>query len=147
MGTIVVDTNVVLATVVDLPFTELAERRWGEWIESETEIVVPALFHYETASALRHLIAQKEITAARAEEALVAIDGLGLRVQMPTPDLNQAALRWADRFGKHNAYDAAFVALAEQQGVELWTADEPLANRAKQLKVKWVHWIGEPDGE
>jgi predicted nucleic acid-binding protein len=57
--------------------------------------------------------------------------------------LRERALRWADRLGHAKAYDAHYLALAEQEGLELWTADRRLSNGAQQAGAHCVHWIGE----
>jgi predicted nucleic acid-binding protein len=33
--------------------------------------------------------------------------------------------------------------VAERQRAELWTADEKLVNRGKQLNLPWIRWIDE----
>jgi len=35
------------------------------------------------------------------------------------------------------------MAVAEQMGLPLWTADQRLVNGTRQIGVTWVHWIGE----
>ena len=47
----------------------------------------------------------------------------------------------AHRFGIPAAYDAHYLALAEVEKCELWTADERLWN-AVRSEVDWVRWIG-----
>ncbi len=39
------------------------------------------------------------------------------------------------------AYDAQYLALAEQTGAEFWTADKRLADRARRRNARWVKWI------
>lgn len=39
------------------------------------------------------------------------------------------------------AYDAAFLAIAEAEGAEFWTADRKLAVAAKGLGLDWVHYL------
>jgi len=58
-------------------------------------------------------------------------------------ELLLAALRWAERLGQSKAYDAQYVALAEQMGAELWSADQRLVNALQAQEVSWAHWIGE----
>jgi predicted nucleic acid-binding protein len=48
----------------------------------------------------------------------------------------------AQQFGRPRAYDTAYLALAQINQCEFWTADEKLYNSVKE-KVSWVHWIGE----
>jgi predicted nucleic acid-binding protein len=57
--------------------------------------------------------------------------------------LCRSAFEWALRLGQSRAYDAFYLAVAEAQQVELWTADRRLANGAHQIGALWVHWIGE----
>jgi predicted nucleic acid-binding protein len=53
-------------------------------------------------------------------------------------------LDWASRLEQSKAYDGFYLAAAGQVGAELWTADQRLRNRARQLGVSWVHLIDEP---
>ncbi len=50
----------------------------------------------------------------------------------------------SDRFSNKfriQAYDGFYLAVAERKGAELWTADEKLVNRAKQLNISWIRRI------
>jgi predicted nucleic acid-binding protein len=53
------------------------------------------------------------------------------------------ALRWAHQLGHSKAYDTHYLAVAEHEGIELWTAGRRLANGAPHTGVRWVHWVGE----
>ncbi|MBN1657789.1 MAG: type II toxin-antitoxin system VapC family toxin [Anaerolineae bacterium] len=75
-------------------------------------------------------------------EAINTILALDICCSMPTPELHGRALSWADRLGHSKAYDAHYLALAEQEGIEFWTADRRLANGAQQAGAHWVYWIG-----
>ena len=55
---------------------------------------------------------------------------------------HERALRWADRLGYSEAYGPRYVVLGEQEGVELCTADGPMANKSRQARARWIHWIG-----
>ena len=61
----------------------------------------------------------------------------------PSPELHLRAWYWADRLNHSKTYDAQYVALAELERADLWTADRRLANGARQVGAGWVHWIGE----
>ena len=60
-----------------------------------------------------------------------------------TLETHRRALGWAARLQATVAYDAQYLALAEQTGAEFWTADKRLADRAHQAKISWVKWIQE----
>ena len=68
---------------------------------------------------------------------------LNIRCLAPTAHLHKQAHRWADRLGEARAYGAHYLALAEQEGIELWSADRRLANGSQQAGAHWVHWIGD----
>lgn len=72
---------------------------------------------------------------------------LAIGISMRTPDLQRvAALALAHQV---NAYDSSYLALAEQEGCELWTGDLTLY-RAVGKKLRWVRWIGDyflPSGD
>jgi hypothetical protein len=53
----------------------------------------------------------------------------------------------SNRLGQSKAYDAFYLALAERLKAEFWTADQRLANGARQLGANWAHWIGEEIGD
>ena len=80
------------------------------------------------------------------EQALLAIghfERLRLEKIGPTFELNERALVWAARLKQARAYDAQYLALADQFQSEFWTADERLWKASKSLGLKWVRWIGE----
>ena len=83
------------------------------------------------------------LTTHLAVETIGEILALNIRCLAPTTHLHERALGWADRLGYSKAYDAHYLALAEQEGIELWTADRRLANGAQQAGAHWVRWIGE----
>jgi predicted nucleic acid-binding protein len=68
---------------------------------------------------------------------------LAIQCVPPSPELHERALYWAARMNHHKSYDAQYVALAEQERADLWTADQRLAKGARQIGAGWVHWIGE----
>ncbi len=61
----------------------------------------------------------------------------------PSSSLHQGSLAWAERLGQWRAYDAQYLALAEQTRLAFWTADQRLVNAARGAGANWVHWIGE----
>ena len=63
-----------------------------------------------------------------AAEALAIIDALEVTFDL-TPD-SARAIEIAVELERHSAYDAAYLALAERLGAEVWTLDGPLARNA-----------------
>ena len=142
---VVIDANLVAATVVPLPYSDQATQRIRTWKQSGVELLAPLLLEYEVASVLRRAVVARWLTNDDAVEALSQILALSIECLPPTPLLHEQALNWAHRLGHTKTYDAHYMALAEQEGAEMWTADKRLVNGARQAGVSWVHWIGQDE--
>ena len=138
----VIDANLVAAVVLPLPYSDQATQRIMEWKRAGLELLAPVLFEYEIAAVLRKAVVAQWLTTDLTVEAMDRILALDVRCLAPTAHLHEQALRWADRLGHSKTYDAHYLALAEQQGIDLWTADSRLTNTARQAGAPWVHWIG-----
>jgi predicted nucleic acid-binding protein len=140
---VVVDANVVAALVLPLPYSDLAMRRFSAWQQAGAALLAPTLLEYEVAAVLRKAVVLGWLDAEAAAEVMAKILDLHVQCTPPTLDLHQRALQWADRLGQTQAYDGHYLALAEQQHAELWSADRRLVNGARQAGVPWVRWLGE----
>jgi predicted nucleic acid-binding protein len=140
---VVVDANLVAATVLPVPYSDQATQRIRAWKQAGVELLAPLLLEYEVASVLRRAVVARWLTNDDAVEALGQILTLRIQCLPPTPLLHEKALHWAYRLGHTKTYDAHYMALAEQEGAEMWTADKRLVNGARQTGVSWVHWIGQ----
>jgi predicted nucleic acid-binding protein len=139
----VVDAGLITGLVLPLPYSDLAMQRMMAWRQAGIELLAPVLLEYEVAAVLRKAVAARWLTTDLAVEAMGEILALNVGCLPPTAALHERALHWAERLGHGKAYDAHYLALAEQEGLELWTADRRLANAARQGGAAWVHWIGE----
>lgn len=138
----VVDANIAIQTAIDI--TETLEKFWGRVDQENIAPCAPRLWLSETASAIRFLVSQKEITPDEAEDILRTIHGLRIEIINEDEELSLRALELAGKLSQSKAYDAMYLALAEKLVVEFWTMDERLVNRCrKDLKLSWVHWVGE----
>jgi predicted nucleic acid-binding protein len=142
---LVVDANLILALVLPLPYSQQVASKMAAWERAGASLLAPLLLEYEILSALRKATALGTLTADLAGEALRQIADLHVETLPPTLPLHERALLWAARLDQKVAYDAQYVALADELGVELWTADRRLVSAARREGVPWVHWIGEGD--
>jgi predicted nucleic acid-binding protein len=139
----VIDANLIAALVLPLPYSDQATQKVITWKQAGLELLAPVLLEYEIAAVLRKAVVAQWLTTDLALEAIGKVLALNIQCLAPTAHLHERALRWAERLGHSKAYDAHYLALAEQEGIELWTADRRLANGAQQAGAHWVHWIGE----
>ncbi len=56
---------------------------------------------------------------------------------------SRPARGWAARWKQNAAYEASFLAAAEQLRAEYWTADQALVTNARKFGADWIHWMGE----
>jgi predicted nucleic acid-binding protein len=140
---VVVDANLMVAIVIPLPFSEAVRAKIAAWKSVGESLLAPILWEYELASALRRAVYQGLLEANQAVWALEQTMLLGVEGQLPSAKLHQGSLAWAGRLGQSRAYDAQYLALAEQYRLHFWTADQRLVNAARGAGANWVHWVGE----
>jgi predicted nucleic acid-binding protein len=138
---IVVDANVVAGLLLPLPYSARVEARLSALKEAREEIYAPALMEYEVCSALHRAVARGMLEESDVRGRLDSIEALGIRPIAPAWSLHESALTWAARLCQGKAYDAQYLALAEQMGCGLLTADERLVNAARALGVTWIEGI------
>jgi predicted nucleic acid-binding protein len=106
--------------------------------EAREEIYAPALMEYEVCSALHRAVARGTLEEPAVRGCLDNIEALGIRPVTPALSLHESALVWASRLQQSKACDAQYLALAEQMGCRLLTADQRLLNSARALGVMWI---------
>jgi predicted nucleic acid-binding protein len=136
-----VDASVVIRTLVYGPFSEQAVSLLTRWSQQQVSLIAPSLLAFEVVSTLRRLVYLKELTPEEGEEAFQRFLTFKIRL-FHRGSILSLAWKLAHQFGRPRAYDTAYLALAQINQCEFWTADEKLFNSVKE-KVSWVHWIGE----
>lgn len=140
---VVVDTSIVIKWVLQESDSDVAETMLIDWSSNGVVILAPALLTYEVTNALYKNVRKGEITLEEAKEALrkVLLSGVVLNFSKDS-DLGRRAIEFAGQFGLSATYDAHYLALAEREGCELWTADTRMWNSIRG-KLSWVRWIGD----
>lgn len=137
---LVVDTSLALKWVLDEPYTREARALLATWRAEEVRVLAPALLAYEAANAFHQRVRRGQLTSGVAEDILARLIRTGPELDFDAT-LVSRALQVAHRFGLSAAYDAQYLALAEREACECWTADERLWNAVKD-RLPWVRWIG-----
>ncbi len=91
------------------------------------EIDVPEHFHVEAISALRGMLLRDDIAADRAERALQLLAELRV-IRHPVEPLTRSIWSMRDTL---TAYDAAYLAVAQNIDAQLLTTDRGLATAAR----------------
>ena len=143
MKTVVVDTSIALKWVLVEPDSPVARALLAEWIDKEMVIFAPKLLAYEVSNSLYRKARKGEMTLDAAKLGLTKILSTGLEFDSSSSSaLNVRAMEIAEHFNLPATYDAHYVALAEREKCELWTADTKMW-RAVQGKITWVRNLGE----
>lgn len=136
-----VDASLVVAWLLPEEFTDEAFALKERWTGEGTELIAPVMLAAEVASTLRQAVYRGRVSVSEGDEAFAAFLEMPIRIIQPERLLSRA---W--EIGKAvNAprlYDAFYVALADIEACELWTADRRLTNLV-QPRFPQVHWLGE----
>ena len=140
---VVVDASIAIKWVLEEPDSDRADTLLAEWINKGKLILAPDLLAYEITNALYRKVRKGEITLERAKEALKEISLTEIEFDFSSDfALSTRAIGLANHFSLPATYDSHYLALAERESCELWTADERLWNSTKG-KLAWVHWMGD----
>ncbi len=140
---VVIDANIAIRAILPVEGKTKILERIVTWHQSRSKIYAPDILLSEVTSVILRGIFDRWITDEEGKLAVEDLFRLGVEIVPTDVDICQAALAWAGRLGQSKAYDGFYLAVAERQGAELWTADEKLFNRGKQLGLTWIRWIDE----
>ena len=140
---VVVDTSIVIKWVIDETDSSIAVALLARWISQGLIIQAPSLLAYEITNVLYQRLRKGRITFDEANDALqyVLLRELKLNTSQDYA-LSKRAMAFAYQFSLSATYDAHYLALAERENCELWTADTRLLN-AINGKLPWVHKLEE----
>lgn len=122
--TVVVDACLALKWVLEEEGTQEALALWDRWQAAGERVAAPPIFRAEVANTLRQVVRRGVATARDADDLL---DALLETVAIEDPPALYARALWmAHDFDLGAVYDALYLALAESEGCEVWTADRRL---------------------
>jgi predicted nucleic acid-binding protein len=128
-GSFVIDASVA----AKLHFFEGGSDQAAAFVEDADRLVAPDLLFIEMASIAAKNVRRKIASRDRARLAVAAVTEL-LDAAVSLSDLAPRAFELAAAHG-FSAYDGAYLALAEAEGIELVTADEKLVRRAREANL------------
>ena len=125
----IVDTSLAIKWVLAEADSPNAEALLAQWIADKVVVLAPALLAYEVANAVHQRVRSGDMSPDNAEQALRVLHAIGIIFEYPQEPSRAAALSMraiaiAREFGLGPAYGTQFLALAEQEDCEYWTADK-----------------------
>jgi|TARA_B100000315_G_C14284686_1_gene454640 predicted nucleic acid-binding protein len=136
-----VDASLAVRWLIPTQQDPLAESLLQSWDQAGTELIGPPLFDAEITSAIRRHVYFKKLLPAQGEKAFLFYRELGVKIISP-PELPRVAWELAKEYHQPRTYDMQYLAVAELEDCELWTADSRLANSLKG-KARRVRWLGD----
>lgn len=142
MSKVVVDASFALKWVLPETDSSVAIVLLNKWMTEHTGVLAPALFAYEVTNIIYRQAASGKITYEEARQSLKKLFSIGIALNFSQyEEISANAMKLAQRFKLSATYDAHYIALAQQEKCEFWTADTRLWNVTKD-HLSWVHWIG-----
>lgn len=136
-----VDASLMVRTLVPGSFTEQALALVATWRREQVMLVAPALLAFEVTATLRRYVHFQRIMPAQGEKAFEQFLQIDLRLSH-RQRIFPLAWALAKQFHRPTAYDTVYLALAQLNHCDFWTADEKLYNAVRHA-LPWVKWIGE----
>ena len=136
----VLDSGILLATVLTETHSDKAKALVAHLLRANTQLVAPALQHYEFFAVIRKWVHRNALAPGQ------AMRGLDTLLQYPVVLHLDEALLWrgyelAAEFNRPTSYDSQYLAVAERFQCDFWTVDERLYN-AVNGRFPHIHWIG-----
>lgn len=109
---------------------------WQQWELEKYQKIAPTLFYYEVTNAFHRYAISGELTPEEAEAAYEY--SLSLEIEFyRNISLHRKAFNLAKKLGLTAAYDAHYLALAQEFSADFYTADKRLFNSLSSI-YSWV---------
>jgi predicted nucleic acid-binding protein len=129
MKTISIDASIIIKWFVEEEYSDIALKIRDDYVDQEIDIVIPELAYYEVLNALRYsnvfgMDELKKIGETLEDYQFLRISLRGMYLQ-----------KTVERALKHGVtiYDAAYIAIGDVRGCEVYTADEKLLAKMEGL--------------
>ncbi|MHB2024504.1 MAG: type II toxin-antitoxin system VapC family toxin [Mycobacteriales bacterium] len=141
---VVIDSNLLVRTATNAADGAVISRQLLDWRRAGETLHAPWLLRYEVANALARYVAMGELSREDAEAAWEQIERLGRSIVFHDIADGARVIAITQTLKRKNAYDAAYIALAEELHTDVWTIDGPLARNAAEtgLPVKLIELPG-----
>lgn len=136
-----VDASLIVRTLVPGPFTDRALALMDTWRRDEVTLNAPALLAFEVTSVLRRYVYLRKISPSHGERVFDGFRKMDIRLSH-RQGIFPLAWELARRLNRPRAYDTAYLAHAQLNNCQFWTADEKLYNAVKD-GLDWLRWIGD----
>ncbi len=120
--------------------TDQADALLDDFLAGKLDLLTPTLFDHEIANALKVAVTAKRLSEDEAANSVVDFGQYDIERRDFRP-IQNLAFRLAYQH-QRSVYDGAYVALAQSEGLWLYTGDRRLFNAVGKA-LPWVKWIGD----
>jgi len=137
---LVIDANVIGRVFLPSEEKQGAQEVVEDFALGRVELLAPSLLPYEITNAVLNVMRQaKRKDLLTEERALEILEGVH-KLRLPLRDVAIKRIFRVARMYRRSAYDAAYLALAEEEGIPFITGDKRLYNAVKD-RLPWVEWV------
>ena len=136
-----IDASLFLRVLLPDERTPEVDALWDSLKSARTAITAPHLFVWECVNGIRQAVRQARVNLDTAEHVLTELATAPISLGSVEEKVLEAWREFIVPFDLPAAYDAAYLALADDMGCELWTSDRRLY-RAVGHALPWVKAVG-----
>lgn len=137
-NSVVVDASIALKWFIDEEDSDKAFDLLEKWKKQETLMLAPSLLVYEITNILYQNVRKGNLLKDEAANSLRRLLIAGIKLDGGQYSIiGVRAIELAQQYALKASYDAYYLALAEHEECELWTADTRLW-RDVQGKIDWI---------
>jgi predicted nucleic acid-binding protein len=140
-----IDVSMALSWLFPTTRESAVEALLVEWDKDGVELIAPPSFHAEAVSFVRNQVYRKVLLPQQGETAVSLLFEMAVRTQEPA-DLQRLAFRIATEHDLPRTMDLQYLALAEIEECDLWTASRRLHSRVREWAPR-VKLAGHKEGE
>jgi predicted nucleic acid-binding protein len=138
---ICVDASLVGAWLLPEDLSSLALLLRSRLRAAGEQFIAPALLWPEVTSALRKAIHGRRVEAEYGDEAFQAFKSFPIDLHEIT-GLADSAWAWGRTLHAPRLYDLYYLALADREDCDLWTADRRFVRLVGNRSHR-IHWVGD----
>ena len=135
-----IDASVAIHWIIPTEQSPIVDSLLRTWDKDGTVLISSPVFDAEVTSAIRKYVYLQKLLPEQGEKAYRLYRELGIVIVSP-PGLSETIWNMSEEYNRIRTYDMQYVALAELEDCEMWTADSRLFNSLKN-RNKHIRWIG-----
>lgn len=136
-----IDASLALMWLLPAELNDQANAMRKKWDAEDVQLISAPLFNAEVTSVLREQVYFQKLLPEEGEEAFSLCLKMGVEIIRDSSRVQKKAWELAKKHDRPRTYDMQYLAVAEIEDCDLWTADKRLCN-ALAKKVPRLKYVG-----